>query len=265
MSISARLLRAAARLLVPGLLLAAAPRAAEAQECAPGSLEFYMANPCSLGGFDFFDFFIFSSVGASGPTAAFAPDMSGSGVFLDPFSYVDPFDGALVFGFNLGGFQAIATAEGGNVGEGTASALAFLGFQATSNGSTRLRGAGADMLIGGQTDTPGRTELYQNAIAGVFDPATMESCLDRYLENYGPDVKLRLPRQSCATPNPASVIAVYGLEADVTRSASPRATAGESFAVITTVGFRAVPEPATVALVGGGLLALAGIARRRRA
>ena len=265
MSISSRLLRAATRLLVPGLLLAAAPRPVEAQECAYASLEFYMANPCRLGGFEFFDFFLLSSTGASGPTEAFAPDMSGADVFLDPFSFIDPSDGALVFGFDLTGFEVTASAEGGNLGEGTASALAFFGFQATSSGSARLSGAGADLRIGGATDTPGRTELYQNALAGVFDPVTSAACLDRFLENFGPDLKFAAPRRRCATPNPASVIAVYGLEADVSRSASPRAAAGESFATITTVGFRAVPEPATVALVGGGLLALAGVARRRRA
>ena len=265
MSLSSRLLRAASRLLVPGLLLAAAPRAAEAQNCAYGSLEFYMANPCRLAGFDFFDFFLISSAAANGPTQAFAPDMSGSDVFLDPFSYVDPFDGALIFGFNLAGFETLATAEGGDLGEGTASAIAVLGFQAIGAGGRTFQGAGADMLVGGDTDTPVRTQLYQSALASAFDVATLSPCVDRFLDNKGPGTKFAFPRRSCGTPNPNAIIGVYALEADVSRSDHPRAADGASFAMITTVGFRAVPEPATVALVGGGLLALAGVARRRRA
>jgi hypothetical protein len=265
MPISSRLLRAAARLLVPGLLLAAAPRAAQAQDCAYGSLAFYMANPCRLAGYDFFDFFLISSAAGTGPTEAFAPDMSGADLFLDPFSYVDPVDGALIFGFDLDGFLTYATADGGNLGEGTASAFAVLGFQAAHSGSGTFAGAGADMLVGGDTDTPGRTELYQSALAGVFAPATMTDCLDRFLDNVGPGLKAAVPRRRCATPNPNAIIGVYTIEADVSRSGSPRAADGSSFATITTVAFRAVPEPATVALVGGGLLALAGVARRRRA
>lgn len=263
MSPASRLLRAIARIATPGLLLAGVAAPAAAQDCLPGALSTYLGTSCDLGGWRFSDFFLSADATADGPTTAAAPAADGSDVVLTPFSFHTP-GGTHQFGFTIGGLAVHASVIGGPGTEGTAVARAIFGFLAASiDGTDALTHAGFDIGVSGATNTPGRTDLYQAIIGSVFDPVAGTACAERFLENFGPGDKPRSVLRACDAPNPTEVGTVLFLEADGHRFDSRRTENGTSTAVASLVLFQAVPEPATVALVGGGLLGLAAVARRR--
>jgi hypothetical protein len=270
----------ASRLAAPAALLAALAGPAGAQPaCAAGALSAYLAPGyvCQLAGWRFFDFqFNTFEFAAPGTTAA-APDPLGTTTFLTPFAEIDAL-GRQTFGFDFAGFAIDAATDPGPVANplsGVASSSATMVFQAESIDPTgTISHAFFDFLQEGSTTTPALTTVSSvvEVIAGPTLTGTGGVCLGFVQPQIGPGGGPQSYEQSCAFGPQNSIWPILLLGANVFQSAVPEGASGTAAARFDRIGFvhratpqAVVPEPSAVALLAGGLLALAAAAGRRRA
>ena len=273
--------RAAIRLATLAALTAGVGAPAAAQPaCAAGALSGYLAAgfQCQLAGWRFFGFGLQASSADSPGATATAPDALGTTTFLTPFSATDAL-GRQTFGFGLVGFATDASVAAGpwqGPSTGISAGGATLFFQAESiDPSGVVSHTLLDYLVEGATPTPDLTVLA-SVVQGVAGPTPTGSgsvCLGFVDLLPGSGGGPRSVEQPCASPTQNSVLPILTIGSNVHQALDALGQAGTTRARIDRIAFVAaggvqvVPEPATLALVGGGLLALgaAAAARRRRA
>jgi hypothetical protein len=272
-----RLLRAAARPAAALTLTAALGAPVGAQPaCAAGALAGYLSPgfQCQLAGWRFFDFTFDADAAAVPGTSAAAPDPLGTTSVLTPFAGLDAL-GRQTFGFDFSGFATVATAEpGATTGPGAgAIAGAGLAFQAESiDPSDVISHTRLDYLLEGTKTTPDPTTLVSlvQGLAGPTLTGTGAQCMAVVDVLTGPGGGPRSAEHACLSPVQNSLRPILNVGSNAFQSLDPLDAGGTTRARIDRITFvvpgvtQVVPEPATLALTGGGLLALAGLARRRR-
>jgi hypothetical protein len=263
----------AAATLIAGL----GERASAQPACAAGPLSGYLAPgfQCQVGGWRFFDFQWVTFAAAAPGTTASAPDALGTTTFLTPFTGVDAL-GRSTFGFEFTGFATDATAEAGPAApfSGIGSSTAQMAFQAESIDPLGvLSKTLLDYLLEGSTATPNLTTVVSlvQAIGGPTVGGTGGFCLTVTDVLTGPGGGARTAEYTCGSPNQNSLTPILVIGSNSFQSADPAGASGATGARLDRLTFVAgapqavVPEPAVAALLAGGLLALGGVAARRRA
>jgi hypothetical protein len=259
--------------LAVALSTVAAPRAGAQPACAAGALDAYTASgfTCTIGNWLLHDF-LFDDAGGPSATDAVATLPDPLTAMLLPFTGVDA-RGRATFGFDFTGMAASARVTNGTTGNEDASASFVFTFGATSLDPLDERVAHTTLefqLNNVVNVNPGRFDRFAGLFAAVGDPDLGLFCLGALAQNVGQDSKAIDRDRRCDPPRASEIVAIFFLEADLARDGGPRplpidgSVTAQLDRIEFAVGPAVVPEPATVALVGGGLLALAGVAAGRR-
>jgi hypothetical protein len=275
---STSVLRSARRGALIALLLGAPAARLDAQAaCAAGTVADYTASgfSCRIGSWvlSAFDFGTDrTAVGGAAATVAAA-----QGVSLTPFLVLDAV-GRTTFGFDFAGFAA--SVDGNGSTEGSVFGDAFVGLGLTLTSLDPGVGLGGARVLGTQRvagvprpgDVTGTVESLLGAVVAAIEPSpTSEFCLfvwervqtpaDGVLDREGTCTEAPAPRWVGVSVSAAAQVAGHEPGAPLAAGVHTSATRVQ----FVEAPVAAVPEPATVALLGGGLLALAGVAARRRA
>jgi hypothetical protein len=258
----------------PLALIATFGAPADAQPaCVAGPIAGYLTPgfQCQLAGWRFFDFQFNTFAFAAPGTRAAAPDALGTTTFLTPFTAIDAL-GRSTFGFDFAGFAIDAATDAGPVADplsGVASSSATLVFQAESIDPTgTISHAFVDFLLEGSTATPALTNVSSvvEAIAGATPTGTGGPCLGLLQQQIGPGGGPQSYEQLCAFGPQNSIWPILIIGDNVFQSAVPEGASGAAAARFDRIGFvhratpqAVVPEPSTVALLTGGLLALGAL------
>ena len=267
------LLARAALLLLPLGLPAA--RADAQGACATGTLAQYTAPgfSCRIGSWVFTEIgFAGDLTEIGGATGAVADPLS---VVLTPFLHHDA-AGRATFGFDLDGFETSMSVVESTSGELFGESRVGLGLRIASL-DPRAALAGA-RLVGTQSvagvpragDPTGTVESILGAIVAPIEPSpTTGDCFfthqivrapgDELLDRSGTCGETPLPRWVGASVWGWTRVAGRQPATPLTASIFTSATRLE----LTEARVTATPEPATTALLGAGLLAVAVAARRR--
>jgi hypothetical protein len=257
------------------LLLVAAPAApAGAQDaCASGSLAQYLTAgfACRIGAWTLHEFSANSSTRAAGGAKAVAAEMDA--VRITPFVGVDGADRA-TFGFDLGGMHTAAGSHGTTSGIERANAFASLGFWLVADAPGRtVAGVQAFGTFEGSNLTPGVLRVGSTYGGSAFSlDGGFVDCAVGFANSTAPGGPPASVGGDCARPLSGRIFVNMGASSTADRIGALEGTLdGFSGVALTRVAFTegapaVVPEPATVALVAGGLVGLAGVgARKRRA
>ena len=253
-------------------LLLALPsgRAAAQASCGAATLAEYLAEgfTCRIGGWTLADFRSFSSPSARGGAEVSVADAAD--VRLTPFTSTDA-AGRRTFGFDFAGLTATAAADGTTSGRELAFGDVPFGFvlsahtpglavtSVLTSGAFLVENATPDMLRAGGVVGGGVT---------AFDAGTVTSCgVGTGTSAAGPTATVG---GDCRAPLRGTIVVSVSAGASVDRfTGAPAPVSGFAQGSLTRLEFAedataVVPEPATVALLAGGLLAVAGLAVRRR-
>jgi hypothetical protein len=255
-----RTFRAARRAALALLLTVPAARAEAQGDCATGTLASYLTQgfSCRIGGWTFLNFESRGDhVVING--AEVLPVDPGATI-LTPFVGTDA-SGRTTFGFDLAGFVTAAGAHGTTQGFESSDVFATLDFLLVG-ATPQLRVV--DTRVAGETDgfneTPAilRTESFLGG--NVQEASGPGFCLGEF-PTTGPLPGAVAIGGPCSGPLGGELVVNLAISSTASRegvSAVP--VDGFSLVSISRVQFTqaVVPEPATVTLVAGGVLALAG-------
>jgi hypothetical protein len=208
-----------------------------------------------------------------GATGAVANPLT---VTLTPFLGHDAV-GRTTFGFEFGGFAASVDAVESTSAELFGDAFVGLGLSLASLdagvglGGARVLGTQSVAGVPRPGDVTGTVESRLGAVVAAVDPSpTSEFCLFVWERVRTPGDGVLDRASTCNEAPPrwvgvsvSAAAQVVGHEPATPLSANVHTSATRL--EFTAVDVAAVPEPATVTLLGGGLLALAAAAHRRRA
>lgn len=249
--------------------VAATPSAAAAQSaCAGATLTTYLTPgfSCRLAGwvFDGFDY----AFGAFPDSLVDAHAPSEAEVTLNPYAALDA-AGRMRFGFTFDGFSTSVTANGAGRGDESALAIAGLSFVARPlSPRSTLVAAGLDLSAA--IDAPALTASFMTASTfGTIGEFTfVPTCLAASAEMFGQAGRSDVADEGICPPDALQPTFVFlstlsGLERNVPGADALNGTAGSAVNGVSFVAVQAVPEPASVALVAGGLALLGVVVRRR--
>jgi hypothetical protein len=266
----ARLARHArhARRLAPALALALLPAArADAQgDCATGTLASYLTagHSCRIGGWTFREFDSLRDHVALNGAEVLPVDPDAA--VLTPFVGADA-SGRTTFGFDVAGFVTAAGSHGTTHGFESSDVFATLNFWLVS-AAPRLRVV--ETRVSGVTDgfnlTPDRLRTVGMLGGNVQEASGPGWCLGEFPDT-GPLPGTVAIGGPCSGALAGELVVNLAISSTASRQGVGSVPVdGFSLVSIARIEFTqaVVPEPATVALLGGGLLALAGVARARR-
>ena len=268
--------RAAAPLALAATMTTVGAARAEAQaRCVTDFLSSYLesVNPgfaCRLGHFVFSNFALTTTILSSTNVTVNASDPAD--VVIQPVNAGFPGRG-FIFADLVAGAPGIA-----NQVDALTDALNVDGrvqttfsFDFVGDGTRLLRNAGFGAILMVQKNAfPGQFDASSSIVGDVRDPGS--ACLDAVTRTRTHDgVSIPEPLHRCDPDRLLSGTASYTIESSILRTGTRAGrtidgVAGTALGYVRfgAVRVAAVPEPATVALLGGGLLALGGVAARRR-
>lgn len=257
--------------VLAALALTPAARAGAQEACAAGSLAQYLADGfrCRLGRWTVSNLSYHTGVNARGG-AETQPRVEAADVQVNPFLGTDA-AGRATFGFDFAGLTSGVGAHGTDTGLERAHYIAQVGFFLDA-GAPGLQLAGAEITGGFEGGVPpvGRLRAGSTLSASVFQlTGRFRDCsLNLVTRSTEPGPPVRTIGEDCREP----LVRRVGVNLTVGSTLNGFGPGegpvdGFSAAALTRAGFvetqAVVPEPATVTLLAGGVLALAGIGWRR--
>jgi hypothetical protein len=262
-----RTFRAARRAALALLLTVPAARAEAQGDCATGTLASYLTQgfSCRIGGWTFLNF---ESIGdGSALNGAEMLPVDPATAVLTPFVGTDA-SGRTTFGFDVADFATAAGSHGTTHGFESSNVFANLNFLLVGT-APQLRVVEA--RVTGATDgfnlTPDRLRTVGMLYGNVQEASGPGFCLGEFPDT-GPLPGTVAIGGPCSGALGGELVVNLAISSTASREGvSTVPVDGFSLVSISRVQFTqaVVPEPATVTLVAGGVLALAGVARRRGA